>query len=351
MKRFSITLAALAMAALTMAGVLSCQKEKTSIKEESQTDDTQSIAILNRIQEFKYQVEYYSKHPEEKSSQYLCVEDAVWNLEALFNYTYAYPELCYGQTVSIDTIMHLPLSANDSIKMYDLVTFYGCMFEAVRDIYRSVTLPDKQFIILDVEEGHPQSGYVEIVLNTMQGSVVPSTNEPDPSNALTFPSGVSWWYGENLGNSNGQHIGVMDAADTLSMVLNAELVPVAPQGVTYVYTYVTTLDTQEDSYPFSHPAFPDLGPYCEFYKENPSYPVDYWLTADQMNFHYLGEKHLLTNILPYENPSIPSIKTLFFISIEDYELEQPHRIGHNTTAKYGLQTGMSDHEKDKENLE
>lgn len=350
MKKVSIILTSLLLIILTSIGIMSCQKDNAN-NELAIPKEPLGTEILERILDFKNKVEFYKTHPNTRDAFYVSTVEAVWNLESLFNYTYAYPELCYGETVTIDTIMHLPVNDNDSVLMSDLVLFYGNMFEAVRDIYKSVTLPNKQFVILDVEEGFHNQSFVNVVLHTVQGSVTVPPLGPSSPNIGPFPPNVSWGYGENMGNSLGQHIGEMDAADTLSILLNAELVPVAPEGYCYVYVGINYKQTGENLYPFSHPFYPNLGPYCEFYKENPVFPDDYWLTPDQMNFHYLGEKHLITNILPYEDPAIHPDKNIFFIEIEDYADNDLSAIGHRTKVWFGYELMISENDKDKEVLD
>ena len=347
MKRTAFILTALAV--LALAGLVSCQKENTDARTGAKQVYKENDVIA-RIMEFKEQVEHYNGRPGSRDAIYVSVDEAIWNLEALFNYTYAYPELCYGQTVSIDTVLNLPLSSNDSVSVSDLAAFYGTMHAAVSAIYNSVTLPDKQFVVLDVEEGLHQTGCVLVRLNTLQGSVLeaPVTGHYEPPYMGPFPMGVSWWYCCNGGNSLGQHIGGLDAADTLGMVLNAELVPVAPNGGTYVYTSIMTKATNENvHYPFSHPLYPQLGPYCEFHKENPVYPDDYWLTWEQMNFHYFGERYLVTEVLPHVSPAIPLAHVLFFVQVEAYDDDLPPKIGHKTTARYGLRTLVGGNDRDR----
>lgn len=192
MKRTAFILTALAV--LALAGLVSCQKENTDARTGAKQVYKENDVIA-RIMEFKEQVEHYNGRPGSRDAIYVSVDEAIWNLEALFNYTYAYPELCYGQAVSIDTVLNLPLSANDSISMEDMVSFYGMMHVAVSAIYGSVTLPDKQFILLDVE-GQRQADAVRIRLNALQGSVSRSDfNHETPPYAGPFPMGVSWWYG------------------------------------------------------------------------------------------------------------------------------------------------------------
>ena len=345
-------MAVMVLAAMATAGLVSCQKEKTDEGQTTQQNPTDK-AVVERIKEFKRQVEYHKSHPGLRDATCVSVEEAVWNLEALFNFTYAYPELCYGKTVAADTVLSLPLSANDSVRMTDLVTFYGMVYAAAAAIYQNVDLPDKQFIVLDVEEGECQSSHVAIHLHTLQGRVVaPSLNPQSPSYAGPFPTGISGGYTENMGNSQGQHVHELCAADTLSMVLNAELVPVAPEGCWYSYTGIVSRITDENThYPFSHSLYYNVGSYCEFYKENPVNPDDFWLTSSQMNFHFFGERSLVLDTLPSIYPVILPEKELFFINIENYDENSTSAIGHKTTARYGIRVCCSGGDGDKEPLE
>lgn len=160
-------MAVMVLAAMATAGLVSCQKEKTDEGQTTQQNPTDK-AVVERIKEFKRQVEYHKSHPGLRDATCVSVEEAVWNLEALFNFTYAYPELCYGKTVAADTVLSLPLSANDSVRMTDLVTFYGMVYAAAAAIYQNVDLPDKQFIVLDVEEGECQSSPDDFWLTSSQ---------------------------------------------------------------------------------------------------------------------------------------------------------------------------------------
>lgn len=203
-------------------------------------------------------------------------------------------------------------------------------------------------ISLEESQNELPPSYEEIVL---QGSVQTTPfGFQSPLYWGPFSLGVSWWYGQNGGNSLGLYSGVLDAADTLSMVLNEELVPVAPSGYEYVYTNITLKNSTDQNYPFSHSLYPQLGPFCEFYKENPVYPNDYWLTGAQMNYHYFGERYLVTEVLPFVNTVNSPESILFFIDIQDY-LSFDTLIGHNTAAYYGHQTMMSENDHNKELFE
>lgn len=310
----------------------------------TKTEDTaneavrQGEATIGRIMDFKRQMEEAKANPGMKSTSYMSMTDAVWNVEALFNLTYAYPELAYSKTVDRDTTLYLPVSANDSVSIIDLSVFYGQMFNAVQAIYQSVDLDDKQFLILDVEVGERHGSLQAVRLNAMQGSVSGAPDLSQNPRENPFPDGVSWFYGQDGGNSNYQFIDVMDAADTLAGTLNANLVPVAPEGYQYYYTDIKKKELASGvQWPYIYSPNSNQVFYCEFYKENPVWQDDYWLTSDQMNMYYNGECYLVQNVFRNDaTDPVPATHILFRVTIEDMERQgSTHAILHHTKARYG----------------
>ena len=333
MKKHSLLIAAMTVVVAISTAFVSCKKEQAP------TEAVQSDATLARIMDFKEQLEAAKANPNEKSVGYMSIDDAVWNLEALFNLTYAYPDEEYIQTVSCDTTLFLPVCANDSVSIHDLSVFYGNMFSAVQALYQATNLNDKQFLILDVEAGERSNGLQAIMLHTLQGSIATTSTPnptPDPPQPWRgpFTNGLTWYYGDNIGTSNGLFQG-MDAADTLTRTLNARLVQQAPEGLAYYYTDILNKTSQYPIiYPFSHNWFPNIASHhCEFYRAYPT-PDDYWLDPDLMNFHYYGESHLVQVEFRSGNDPVPSTHSLFQVIVNDYKNDT--MIGHQTDALYGI---------------
>ena len=334
MKKTHQLIITLLVCAAVMTG---CTKTEDTANE----DVRQGEATIERIMDFKQQMEEAKANPGMKSSVYMSVDDAVWNVEALFNLTYAHPEDSYGRTVTCDTTLYLTVCSNDSVSINNLTVFYCQMFNAVQAIYQSVELDDKQFLILDVEAGERHGSLQAIGLHTVQGSV--RGTPPTPSDSLQpwrgpFTNSPDWYYGENAGNNLSIEPMDCDAADTLSGMLNAILVEHAPENYEYIYTGIMSKQSNGcQNYPFSHDWFPNISSdYCEFYRENPA-SGDYWLDADLLNFHYYGETHLILDILPNEIPPVvPADKYLFMVVIEDNKLNEPLiKIWHHTKTYYG----------------
>lgn len=339
MKRITKTLvAAMIIVATTAAFMVGCSKKE----DPNNVAVKQGEATLARIMDFKHQLEVAETNLDERSVSYMSIADAVWNLEALFNLTYAFPDESYGQTVSCDTTLYLPVCVNDSVSISDLSVFYNRMFVAVQTLYHATNLNNRQFLILDVEAGERTGNLQAITLHTVQGS---RTSTPDPTlDTLQqwkgpFTNGLTWYYGQNGGTINGQFMGMMDAADTLTRMLNTRLIPKAPENYQYQYTHVLhKVSTTPTQYPFAHHWFPNLTSYCEFYRYNPS-DDDYWLDPDLMNFHYYGECQLVQVEFFNGNAPIPSTHSLFHVDVGDYQ-ERDNTgavtIGHHTEACYGV---------------
>lgn len=310
----------------------------------------QGEATLARIMDFKQQMDFYKANPAIKDGETMTLDEAIWNIEALFNLTYAYPELSYGHTVTADTVLYLPVGSNNTVLLTDLTAFYEQMYAVVRDLYQAIELDNKQFLILDVEAGERNGSLQAIGMHTVQGSLRGEQPEPGtPQQWEPFEEGSPWYYGEDLGRLDGTFYGEMDAADTLSRMLNANLVQKAPGGFTYIYTNVIMKELYNwDHVEYSHNSYPGCGPYCEFYKVNPS-ATDYLLDTDQMNFHYFGERYLATDYLrTHGNPLVPSTHYLVNVAISDNKTTS--KIWHHTQATYGHREGVSKNEIIKGNL-
>lgn len=353
MKQRNLTIFLLSATLFATLTLSSCKKESTGTNNRtSETIDAQAEGTLKRIMDFKEQLEYYRACPDLRDGASVTLDDALWDVEALFNLTYAYPELAYAHTVVCDTVLFLDVEADNTVPFNRLTAFYDEMHGVVSTLYHGLDIDNKQFLILDVEEGEREGDAVAVRLHSVQGSVrggdgfppgpdVPIT-EPGP-----FADSVLWWfYGENGGSSAGYQ-GEKDAADTLAAMLNARLVQVAPAGFEYIYTHTVMKQTpNNEHYIYPYGDYPNVTPrYCEFYAIDPV-GDDFLLDPDEMNFHYYGERYLVLTIFPtsLETPIVPSGHSLFQVIIEDYDgYYDSHRvIGHHTTALYGERIVIGD---------
>ncbi|MCQ2301649.1 MAG: hypothetical protein MJZ94_03355 [Bacteroidales bacterium] len=340
MKRKSyIILMTLAIASVAVI-MFACKKENEPVANSANPNPPETQAVLERVNAFKSRIEYYKANPAVKDGETESIDDAIYDIEALFNFTYAYPELSYSRTVSYDTTLQLPVS-NGRVLMTDLTLFYGRMYEAISELYHSAELSDKQFLILDVEAGELHGNTLSVNLHTVQGSVrgIQPPVEPPVQWMGPFEEGERWHACKENGGPNHEE---GNAATKLTYWINQLAVPQAPNGYSYVYTNIIKKTSSKDAnfYPFSRPGFSVPDSYCEFYVNHPTTEEE-WLNSEQLNFHYWGERYHIFNYLANENGVIPSTHVFFNVEIIAYSTVRGNNvydeIWHKTTASYGVQ--------------
>lgn len=354
-KLYRLTTVAAFSLALATVLLTGCKKDdSTTTAADAPTADelARGEATLAKIMDFKQRMDYYKANPAIKDGETVTLDEAIWNIEALFNVTYSYPELSYGRTVTADTILYLPLQADNTVLLTELTVFYGQMYEVISDIYHGIDLDNKQFIILDVEEGAPAGDHLPVTLHSVQGAVKGTPPPiPEPQMWMPFAEGISWYYGEDGGNNMGIYPNNIDAADTLTRLLNATLVSKAPHGFSYYYTSTVTKELRnDDHHEYTNSHYPNCGPYSEFYKENPT-AEEKWMNSDMMNFHYFGEKQLIMYYLrDYGIESVPSSHHLCNVTIQDNNNKTSNKIWHHTQATYGHRDVVGEHVVERGNL-
>lgn len=329
MKKSTLLIMTLAIASVAVI-MFACKKENEPQTDNFNPNPPETQAVIDHVNAFKSRIEYYKANPAVKDGETESIDDAIYDIEALFNFTYAYPELSYSRTISYDTTLFLPVS-NGRVLMTDLTLFYGRMYEAISELYHSAELSNKQFLILDVEAGELHGNMLSVNLHTVQGSVRGEPTPPSPPQIPIgpFEDGEWWWYGENQGGCNDDE---SDAAQQLSYWLNYYLTT-PPEGIVYVYTDVIEI-TNTTKYLY-HNSFLNEGTYCEFYDSNEDDgELQFILQSDCLNFHFFGEWHLIKNVLPNIN-GIANNFDVSNVSIEDYHDSKNYTaIGHHTTVKY-----------------
>ena len=348
MKTTKRVTAALMLVALAAVLAVSCGKD--SLREQPSGDSAvagervSSDSLVSRILGFGRLLESYTSSDAVRETQYMAVSDAVVDIEALFNYTFSNSELCYGQTVVLDTTLFMTVTPDDSVSLPVLADFYGRMHNAVSALYHSVDLPDKRFLILDVGEGTSLNGRLSVPLHTVQGSVDPSTPPTLDPGSCPFGEGECWFWANGLGNCSGGDTG-NDAGNEIASRLNSDLVPEAPGGQEYFYAPVTSRYSPDPTeYPYQNALYPNpYGPgvptYCAFFKATPVSEGDYQLDSVLLNFHYFGVRELVLYRLPAEYP-VPSYYDFFHVSIDGRGDFTAPAIGHGVTACYGVRYSL-----------
>lgn len=337
MKRFSLTFISLAIASVAVI-MFACKKENEPQADNFNPNPPETQAVIDHVNAFKSRIEYYKANPAVKDGETESIDDAIYDIEALFNFTYAYPELSYSRTISYDTTLQLPVN-NGRVLMTDLTLFYGRMYETVSALYHAAELSDKQFLILDVEAGELHGNTLSVNLHTVQGSVRGVQPPVEPVQWMgPFEEGERWHACKENGGPNHEE---GNAATKLTYWINQLAVTQAPNGYSYAYTnIIEKTSSSADSYPFSRPGFSVPDSFCEFWIEHPT-AEDEWLDSNQLNFHYWGERSLIFNYWSNGDGAVPSTHVFFNVEINAYSTDRGNnvydKIWHETAASYGVQ--------------
>jgi hypothetical protein len=264
-----------------------------------------------------------------KSDEKIEADSAVWNIEALQNYTLAYPDSAAKDFKVIKTTYTVPVDANGMILMTDVQTVYDLMES---DLITSLDLIESEVkyirfsdVALDSIIGG--TAYMSItagfgfnwLMNTYWGF-----NEDDDWiwGTLSEDYGVP-----PMGKCDGTQIGVSDGSNELAWRLNNPLVqPAQP----LIYTDLVTLSA--DGFYFE-----DAGVARIFVGWD--YPTDECLTNDTLTY-FLIQADDIINTYDYEGGLRPANKSFINIEIKDrlamYDFSGWHY--HEYLVTYGIPT-------------
>ena len=210
MKRTNISLAALALAVMTTVGVLSCQKEKTNEGQTTQQNHLSKEAVES-IMAFKKQVEQHKENPFSKSSETINFEDAVWNVENVFNATYSQPETACSARSEFEFSLYLPVNADGNVLTSDLLDLYDAAVATARDAYANDGFTNKVFRFMKVDAEEPNNGRARLVFKGKTGE---RTTEPQYIDTALHigPFGIVDYYHYDYGKCDGTGV---DGADEM----------------------------------------------------------------------------------------------------------------------------------------
>ena len=134
----------------TFVGVMltSCKKEKETVmseKVQTEINDPQNDAIVNRILDFKKKVEERKANPGTKSGETMTLEEAMNNVVDLFNATYTEPTAYYRATEHHQFSVNVPLTVDGEVLVDDVVEAYEQAVAEAREVYHSSSLANKGY--------------------------------------------------------------------------------------------------------------------------------------------------------------------------------------------------------------
>lgn len=212
MKKLTITLTALSLAAISLLGVVSCQKEKTEEKPIVQ-QDPEAQRALKRISEFKNKVKDHRNNSLARSSETIRLEDALWNIENVFNATYSQPEIRCSETSEFTFSLYLAIDSNGNVFLNDLFDLYDQVVIEARNAYSNDGFTNKAFLYMTIESDGISDNKVRLVFRGRSGERTDIPWHPYQDTCLyKGPFGIDDNYHYDYGKCDGTGV---DGADEM----------------------------------------------------------------------------------------------------------------------------------------
>ncbi len=227
-----------------------------------------------------------------RSGLYMPIDSVIWNVEALFNAEYAFPERKYLETVKQELEFFVYVNDNDEALFSAVADLYDDITNAVRQAYSDdgITV-DKSLKAVVVEKGDKEGNRVKVNVYVISGKMasVYSMNEPLDG---PFGPGDCWYFGEYGGTCTDPSVWG-DAAEIIEDSIN--------------YYYSGTIVPNPDFRNLNIGMFRISLDGGEYLDENGEpyiyyYPVTYnaplYLNYEWLNYYYHRELQVLLYLLP-----------------------------------------------------
>lgn len=290
-----------------------CKKERVTpiinSNNQASIDDPNYSAeakrIVGKIKHFKTQL--VDKEYLTKGDYYIPIDSLIWNVEALFNASYTFPDRKYVETVKQDLEFFVNVNEKNEVLMSSVANLYDEIIGAVRQAYANDGINvDKSLMAVDVEEGDLVGNTVCIIVHIISGRVKESNAINDPVDG-PFGPGDCWYFGE-YGGTCDDPSAFGDAAeiieDTINFYYRRNGVP--HSGYRSLNYNVVRIFLDGNEYVDSNGDY-----YAYFYVVNGNTP--YYLDYQLLNYYYNRELALVLNVVPsdpiYLNmwPSSPAL--------------------------------------------
>jgi hypothetical protein len=220
----------LGIISVTSLIIYSCQKE-SNLREHSMNNSGMSnndLQLEKKIIDFRNQMDYQRENPNLKSGgNPWNVDDAIYYLEALANYTYG--SACYSREgFSTDSsFISVPLT-NGKIPAANMPGLYDQIIDSLSAHNDRITAQNKQLIMADISRTGISGVAATFKISSGFGT----------SNGMGIGNDYPWYWGCELGRCDNTGLGVgKDAADKIMQLAN--IYNGVPSGNSY-YDYVST---------------------------------------------------------------------------------------------------------------
>ncbi len=340
MRKFKI-ITGLTFIALVVGAVVlhSCSKQEITDQPVTGNGEvTMSAADLefqNKLVQFRDKVNYIKENPGFKSGEVLSVDSAVYLMEALFNYTYGYPEEMYSRSKTDTGTIVFQLDTDGNVTLEEVNLKLAELTNKVREFYYNSGFEDKGLILTGLEQKSVEGNELTVTFYSVTGN--------KGSSSYPFEEGDDWWYGKNWGKcDNTPGSDTTDAAELIESYIGISyILPPPPPG--YRYTYVPddpiTLEGNEYQNPESSLPDDNYTDYLMYYATEAAGELTdevKCLEYEEMNFYVLGGLEIIGSLLP-ETLIKPSNWLFMSCDLEDFndtDDDDIERVRHGGTFHY-----------------
>ncbi len=328
MKKYILSIIVIAI----IAGVYSCKKESTNQtftqEDEMMVRSKKIITLINQFDE--------KMNSNLKSGELIGIDSAVWNMEALQNYNYAYPDSAAKDFNVTKSNYTINVDANGSVLIDDVQIVYNEMEANLVDDLNEIPSDVKNMRFADVALDSIDNGigYLSVTLGFGSNILIGTYYGFDEDDDWYWGT-LSQLYGQPpLGKCDGTMVGVSDGSDELEWRLNNPVYTIGPE---FIFTNLETFGAV--GFDFENANYePRL--YVGW-----DYPEQNCLTNDTLTY-YLLESHDIINTYDYNGGLRPPGLDFSHVKIDDWLQLLPYdgRHLHHYDVTYGIITLVPPHE-------
>lgn len=295
----------------TAAEVETANSSNLPLFNQMQSNEKEAEKVRTKIRQFRERLKTVADgNALDKNGGTLTIEDAIWNIEAVLNATYAAADMPF-EKLAIQTSNIVIPTENGYISDMEAFNAVTAASAKLAEHYNAITSTYKHPIVIDVELEATANDEITISMKSIITEEPPTTTITPVGGCNIFNNTNDYWYwGWDQGRCNGLSGGQgLDAADVLATQLNARI----PDPVNTLYfTNVTTTTLDYSNYPNPNDITPnnDYRDYLMFQCHLNTEPQYGCLSPDDMRFYYCSMYDVI-------NQEVPVGKSFISIDLQD----------------------------------
>lgn len=291
----------------TKAAVETANPSDLPLFNQMQTNEKEAEKVRTKIRQFRERLKTAADgNALDKNGGTLTIDEAIWNIEAVLNATYANAAMPF-EKLAVQTSNIVIPTANGYVSDMEAFNAVTAASTKLAEHYNAITSTYKHPIVIDVELEATANDEITISMKSIITEEPPTTITPVGGCNIFNNTNDYWSWGWDQGRCNGLSGGQgLDAADVLATQLNARI----PDPVNTLYfTNVTTTALEPSNYPNPNNSTSndDYRDYLMYYCHINSLSEYGCLSPDDMRFYYCSMYDVINQEIP-ANQSFISIQ-------------------------------------------